>query len=308
MRRDPVFIFGDARSGTTYLSNLLIQHPQIAIAPESNFALYAYPFFRDRSLHNPRQINQLLDRLYQEPKFSDLNLPRAELETLIQANLPLTYARLLEIILQTCCCKLFGDREIWGIKKPGYVDLLNPLIQAFPNAKFINIVRDGRSVFNSKRKARHSHTGKPFETNVIRAAKQWQRVTRSFDRFHAKYPHQSLEIRYETLIETLPETLTTLFHFLDLELSEDAIAKAQTGVDSSWVPSRYDRIHQNVNKPPQRDRIFSWQQELSTAEIHAYEQIAAPQLILKNYTLQYPKTAHPNLFQHLARWWKMQVN
>jgi len=39
-RPDPLFVVGDARSGTTYLSNLLTQHRDIGMAPESNCVVH----------------------------------------------------------------------------------------------------------------------------------------------------------------------------------------------------------------------------------------------------------------------------
>jgi hypothetical protein len=142
-------------------------------------------------------------------------------------------------------------------------------------------MRDGRAVFSSKKKAIALHTGQPFETDPVPAAKRWIRAARGFEKLQKKYPDRCLGVTYEELITDPDSVLTSIFRFLNLA---DQTVSIRYG-DDDWVPDRYNQIHSNVRKPPQTSRITAWQQELSVEEIQRYEGVAGFELRKYGYKL-----------------------
>ena len=286
MRIDPIFIVGDARSGTTYLYNLLIQHQDISLAPESNFVTSVFKHFRDRNIVDIDELNNLLDLIFAETKFRNYQFNQQELSLTLKQELPLSAADFIRRILLLYCQREFPARLVWGIKKPQYVFMVKRLKKQFPTGKFINIVRDGRAVFNSKIKAIYSKTGQPFETDPVLAANRWRHAIQAFDEFALTYPNNSLEISYEALLTNISEVLASIFNFLEVPSDGSVAIQAQTGI-KPFKAIGANHIHYNIGKPPQINRINSWQQELSPEQIKAFEQIAGKKLKQKEYKLEY---------------------
>jgi hypothetical protein len=302
-RSDPVFLVGDARSGTTYLANLLIQHKDIGLAPESNFVIRLMKAFGHAPVKNQEALMRALDVIYKESKFQDWKIDRTELVSSLQDRLPMTLADLIRAVMIFYCERHFPGRKVWGMKKGNYVFNVSRLIEFFPKARFINIVRDGRAVFGSKKKAMHSETGEPFETDPAEAAERWVKMIRNFDNLALKYPEGSIEVSYEALVSSPSEVLLTLFRFLEVDPDAEAASQGRGSVDASWVPERYKHLHSNVGKPPQVSRIDAWKTELSADEIRIYERVAGRELRRKGYGLIYGSESDAETLSGKVKGW-----
>ena len=279
-RPDPLFILGDARSGTTYLTHLLIQHREIGIAPESLFVVRLLRAYGSQTLSTPTALGNAFDLIADEAKFRDWLIRMEDILPLLENRLPINVADLIRTILMVYCEREFPGCIVWGIKK-GYIPFLSELFEHFPKARFIHIVRDGRAVFSSKKKAIYTRTGKPFEENPLRAAGRWIRLIQTFRNFSQQHPANCLEVSYERLLTELPTVLSSIFDFLE-------VADVKTDFQEqgpSWIPEWYRYLHPNVGKPPQVARIDAWKEELAMGEIQRFEAVAGCELENHGYTL-----------------------
>ncbi|NER39633.1 MAG: sulfotransferase [Oscillatoria sp. SIO1A7] len=302
-RKQPVFVVGDARSGTTFLANLLIQHPEIGLAPESNFVTELMKEFGERAIATREDLDLALQQAYREAKFADLKIERSELFCELEPKLPLSFPEIVNAILRYYCQQEFPGRPVWGIKKGSYIFNGYQLSEFFPGAKFINIVRDGRAVFSSKKKALHSRTGQPFETDPVEAAMRWVRAIASFDELARQHPGNTREVSYEALVSNPPATMLDLFRFLEVEPDASVASQARESARSSWVPERYKHLHANVGQPPKVGRIDAWKQELTPADIKAFEIAAGGELKRKGYSLLYESAYLANLMSAKVKKW-----
>ena len=285
-REDPFFLMGDSRSGTTYLANLLIHHQEIGLAPESNFALRLLDHFESQAIVDRKRLDSALDTIFIERKFLDWKMDRVELAAKLEARLPLDFAEITKLVLLDYCTREFPDCRVWGLKKGGrYILDAERLLQHFPKARFVNLVRDGRAVFCSKRKALHSSTGKPLETNVIRAAECWVEFVDAFDAFRERHPENALEVSYEGMLSSLGDGLERIFRFLGVERDPSIAERARKSLDPAYVMDRSRHLHGNVSKPPLTSRIDAWRNELTDREIRAYEMVAGDALKRKGYAV-----------------------
>src|SRR5438874_10462978 len=91
--RNPyVFVVGCPRSGTTLLKRMLDAHPQLAITPETH---WIPSWFERRTGLTPEGLvtPELVSRLLEYPRFSQLGIQREPLERLLQSEVAISYAR-----------------------------------------------------------------------------------------------------------------------------------------------------------------------------------------------------------------------
>jgi hypothetical protein len=198
----PIVIYGAARSGTTYLVQILNKHPQIYVSDETKVFLWAHEALRglveaERAPHRERE----------QPGGSRVRDRRAFLEYL-RRELPRTIRDLYR--------ELVPQARFWGDKNPHYADprnrgCLETTLELFPGARFIHIVRDGRDVVTSGLRG----VWKDFES-VHRMWTSHVDVGAAFGR--ALPAEQYFELRYEELVEDDLALARRLFAFLDIDL------------------------------------------------------------------------------------------
>jgi hypothetical protein len=281
---DPFLLVFDSRSGSTFLANLLVKFVGAAIPPETNFITALLSKYEKETIDNDSDLKQTIDIIYQDNKFSDWKLDRAELENYIDRSFPLT---IRDLILEICTLykqNNYPNSQFFGLKKGVYLTKHREMKQLFPQAKFVGITRDGRAVFNSKKHSIYSVTGKPFETDPDRAAKEWCRIYSFLQEVIQKYPTEIINIQYEKMIEDPDSVIAELREFFN-------ISEVKEFGDNSYVISeRYRNLHKNVKKEPLEKRITAWQQTLSAEEIYAFESVAYKQLLLAGYPTVNSKT------------------
>lgn len=279
-RLDPLFVLEDARSGTTYLSSLLIQHKDIGMTPESNLVVSLLRAYGSQTISQATTLGEAFNLIDKEDKFRDWKILPEEVLPLLENCLPMTIANVIRTILMFYCEREFPGCIVWGIKK-GYIASIWELVEHFPQARFIHIVCDGRAVFSSKKKALHTQTGRPFEENPLKAAGRWIRLIQTFRNFSQKHPAHCLEISYEKLVAEPLKALSAIFHFLEVADVEIDLQRQA----SYWIPERYRYLHPNVGKPPRTANIDSWKQQLTSREIQEFEAIARYELGNHGYAL-----------------------
>ena len=253
---------------------MLVKFVGAAIPPETNFITALLSKYEKETIDNDSDLKQTIDIIYQDNKFSDWKLDRAEVEDYIERSFPLT---IRDLILQICTLykqKNYPNSQFFGLKKGVYLTKYRQMKQLFPQAKFVGIVRDGRAVFNSKKHSIYSVTGKPFETDPYRAAKEWCRIYGFLQEVLQKYPTEIINIQYEKMIEDPDNVIAEIREFFD-------ISEVKEFGDKSYVISdRYGNLHKNVNKKPLEKRITAWQKTLLAEEIYAFESVAYKQLFV----------------------------
>lgn len=276
---EPFLLVYDSRSGSTFLANLLVKHLGAAIPPETNFITALLAKYGKKIIEDKTDLQQVFDIVYTDTKFSDWQIEREELNVYIQPSFPFS---LRDFILQVCTLyrhKNYPNSSIFGLKKGAYLLKYKPMKEIFPSAKFIEIIRDGRAVFNSKKHSIYSATGQPFETDPYRAAQEWCKMSNLFREVTQKYPTETISIQYEQMIQYPEKIIALLSQFLNVSPFEQSHEK------SYIVSERYGDLHKNINKQPLQERIDAWQTTLTAKEIYAFETVAYRCLLSAGYKL-----------------------
>lgn len=275
----PVFIVGAPRSGTTMLQYRLLNHPRISLPTgESHFFI---PLYRNKEnygdLSRQENIRSVLQAMYDQSrefletdlhglKFDIGNLA-AELHAEGRHTMPGIISGIFEKNAQ-------GEGKArWGDKTPYYVMHIPKLLEWFPDAQIVHLIRDGRDVALSLFGRKHDF----YVYNAYYAAEYWETYVEKGRALGKQLAaHQYLELRYEDFLLQPEENMRALCAFLGEEYSTKLFEV--TPVD---VPGKTPLVH----KPLQADNAGKWRSKLSLYQIRAFESVAGKTLRECGYEL-----------------------
>ena len=266
----PIFIVGCERSGTTLLRFMLVQSPVLHIPGESWFLAqlrdqqevygdFTQPYqrwFFIRDLQTNKATSQTFS-------FSIFKLTLEEAEAALAEAAPTNYSGAASALFRACARKMGKQR--WGDKTPRHVLHISWFAEAFPNAKFVHVIRDGRDVAISLLKV-------GWVSSFLQAAHHWQeRVGAGVTAGSALGKDQYYELHYEQLLMNPEKTLKNLCNWLELEYTPQMLQQhetATTHISRDW------HLHEMVAKPVDPSRAYAWKQKLSRREVADFESVA----------------------------------
>jgi hypothetical protein len=232
----PFFIVGSGRCGTTLLRRILQASPEVHIPPENwGLGYVIYHFRRNRWHLQWEQVAEMTIAAFQHRThdwFRAISNPGNLIEEVTDwPPSKRSLYRLLDRLYRYHGEEAGAEFRRWGDKTPVNINLLDPLLQCFPDAKFVNLVRDGADVVYSW--SRHEkHDG-----NVIRPAHRWKEAVAQGRQFALQHPDAILHVRYEQLVRSPKTTVNSVCRFVGLPYDNallsrtdhfDEIEKAQS--------------------------------------------------------------------------------
>ncbi|MBW1835562.1 MAG: sulfotransferase [Deltaproteobacteria bacterium] len=213
--QEPIFIIGAARSGTTWVLDILTAHPEVTGIHES------WLFTQNNGLF------ALFTSAHWPPKRSGLGrlLGREEL---------IKYTRNLATQIMSHAIKP-GHRYLVE-KSPHHLFVIPFINEIFPEAKFIHVLRDGRDVSVSVRAASKSWEPdwrKTFGRSIKSAARAWKHAVKSSRKSGENLNNRFLEIRYEEIYKDPFDTYRRLFDFCEIPYDDGILQSAFNATDFS---------------------------------------------------------------------------
>jgi hypothetical protein len=234
----PFFIVGCDRSGTTMLRLILDGSPDVAIPTES-MILVDFAGRAGDALASDEEFDRLAGAVWRHPKVREWGLPGGP--PLRQGRTgPDAYRAALEAPFLAYAA-LHGKPR-WADKTPYYVGELDRVKRVFPEARIVNLVRDGRDVALSLLRV-------PFGPgNVWAAARQWRAAIDAGDTASARYGEDVLTIRYEDLVSDPEPVVRRVCEFCEIAYEpgmlaiEDAAAGRLAAGQEGWFTELYAGI------------------------------------------------------------------
>jgi sulfotransferase family protein len=328
----PVFIVGASRSGTTMLSSCINACSPLQIVGETHYFEDLRPRLEGlRSVHSPERFQEIVEnyflalshRLYGQGGDPEKgSIAREDLRSLA-SRLGGTPDHVFEAFCRLSAGQK-GKRE-WGEKTPRHIYKIGDILQCYPRAKIVCMIRDGRAVVASYRDFKKGEIGEYSDDpgrkeallleqrrvrrsyHVIIASLLWRGVARATQLAHRIHGNEKVYIlRYEDLVADAPGELAKLFSWLGHSFDADRLGTVPIAT-SSYV----DKIKSDVGVTD--EAVLRWRKKMSDAEVYSVEATTGSQLRYYGYELLKPKVSawskiHPWLTLPVASIVAMRAN
>jgi hypothetical protein len=259
-----LFILGSPRSGTTFLASLL--RPTEYGSPfETQFILKYYNKLDSYGdITELKGLTRLIRDISKERSISQWGVIFIPKDVKAALGESFTYTDIVDYLC-TELMKTKGKLK-WGDKTPHYILKLKQLVNLYPKAKYLYIVRDGRDVALSLLK-------KPWgPNNVYKCAEQWDEANNKAQQILLDKLNKQgnlLYIKYEKLLTDTELECRRIYSFLgdDIEnhrkMVDELIAKTISGNSAKWkfqMTEKQISVYEAVAK--------------STLALHQYEVIS----------------------------------
>jgi hypothetical protein len=228
-----LFAFGAQRSGTWWLQRILTAHPRVSAVPSET------DLFTDG-------IRPLLERFHHGARSSPSpNMLYVDRELLLDAA-------------RDFCDSVFApwleqSSTYLSERSPRHSEAVDLMAAVYPDARFVQIIRDGRDVARSL-VARDWGPASVGEAAVI-----WRDAVASARA--AAPPERYREVRYEELLADPPGQIAALYRWLELP------------VDDSVVEGAMGEARRPLNQDPDDPRLASgkWRDHFSPSDLAEFE-------------------------------------
>jgi hypothetical protein len=249
----PVFVVGAGRSGTTLLRLMLNAHPQIAIPSESHFLvplLRAFPPGTDLAGADLERAVEVV------ASSAEWRRDFAHSETELRAAVgpgPIDVARFVDRVFRL---EVGPEPARWGDKTPAYLEWVDTLLELFPAAHVVAIVRDPRDVYLSLLPLDW------FGRTTWELGRYIARNGRFVERSRRRHPPERFHVvRYEDLVLQTDATLRDVCAFLGVPFVE-AMADFHERAEENVRPWELEqRLHTKLLRPPTRADVGRWRRE-----------------------------------------------
>lgn len=273
----PVFICGCARSGTTYTFDLFDRHPEVGAICESWI------------LSQVEGVTSVLTQPYWDTSIrqtweSRVKIPFGAIQLLSYAEM---VGELGSLLARWLMRGVSEEQRYLAAKEP--LDLAAAAI-LFPEAKFIHVLRDGRDVAVSMKRASESwDPSMGVGVDLRLRAKAWRQQVESLRRHAAALGGRYMEIRYEQIRADPVSAMRKMFGFAGISYTNSLLEQIarSTQLDAYDEAARRSGFRGgSVGR--------SWRSELGMRDARGFQQAAGDLLFDLGY-------------EHRDLWWLSQT-
>lgn len=283
MLNGPIFVVGAPRSGTTLLQRMLRSHPRISSPTgESHFFI---PLLREEArfgdLAQVENLRALLGQMHErwaEFLDTDFHGVRFEIDSMADAIHARGARRMSEVLDVLYRINAEGEGKArWLDKTPYYIHHIPALLNTYPDAQFVHIIRDGRDAVLSM--LERAVDIRVF--NIAAGAKLWKHYVEA-GRSAGKQlaPHQYMELRYEDILGEPVASAMRLCEFLGEEFSNKVIDFQKSRDPKTKTPLLKQGLQESNRE--------KWRTSMSPRQIRTFESISGDTLQACHYELAYP--------------------
>lgn len=266
MTAAPVFIVGMPRSGTTLLQSILNEHELVAIAPETHFLTKFAKRYKD-----PKQC---LKNFVLSERFRYLGITPERLKNCVKQYPTMTHFSIFDCILREFANN--HGKSIYGEKTPGHYEYVGKLLEWYPNARIIWMVRDPRAVAASYQNVPWNRTG------VEGASIRWRSCTKKLYRW--KQDQRIYILKYENLVVDPKITLRFITEFLNITpLPEKILEKNRKAFYANNIEGWEDNHLKAARKKVTTKPLYKWKNQLSEKQIRRIECITSREIKKMDY-------------------------
>jgi sulfotransferase family protein len=229
MERGPVYVAGLERSGTSLMYALLASHPRIAMTRRTN--LWRHFYLRYGDLDDAANLERCLETMRRYKRLVTLGIDwdgiRRDLERGARS-----YSRLFHLVEQQHADRMGKPR--WGDKSLLTERFADPILDAYPQARILHMIRDPRDRFASSYARWKIRRG-----GIGAGTAEWLSSARLAMRNERSFPGRYRSVRYESLVTEPEVTLREICSFIGEDyapemLEMDGAPSIRDGGNSSY--------------------------------------------------------------------------
>jgi LPS sulfotransferase NodH len=279
----PVFVVGAPRSGTTWIQNMLGAHPSVCAPQETGlFHSYLNPW-KEAWVRELEESSRPGARRRGLPSV----LTSEQFEDLLRRTAVGVYQSALD---SKPSALVLLDKE------PTNTFHLDLIVDLFPEARLIHLLRDGRDVTSSLVAAHDGWARDWAPSRVADGARAWQEHVRAA-RAGRDLGVPFVEVRYENLLRAPVDSLLDLFDFAGVRADRDAAQAIadefsfervrSNGGGRSGISWAGELSRSGPAAEPEgfyrRGTAGSWQDEWSTYQKAEFDRVAGELLVALGY-------------------------
>lgn len=256
---------GCSRSGTTMLASILGASPECVAPPETDFLIPLAKAIQAGTV--PPTVDAMRDFISGHWRFRFWNVEIEDRPLAVERpDDPWSVYRAVIFDAVDCYARAQGepDWRVWVDHRPGNIRWVRFLVETFPDAGVLHIVRDGRAVACS---------AIPLDwgpNEILSAADFWiSRMARGLAA-EAAFPGAVHRVRYEDILAEPEVELRRLCAATDISFSCDMLENPWTD-----VPSYTKNQHRQVGSQVNRAQAELWRQRLTPHQVELFESKAA---------------------------------
>lgn len=282
-----VFVAGCPRSGTTWIQSILGQHPLVLSTRESH-AYARTAAVRRYGPRNPRGWAALFRKLGPHPSVGlQWYADRATLRRLAVAAARGAASgdeaadRFIASVFDTFAAAEGGTSDHVLVEKtPNHLLHARRILERFPGARMVEVVRDGRDVCVSMQMRAPHVTWIPVERE--RQVATWVRYLEEGERLRADPALTSrvLRLRYEDLKEAPAAGVADLLGFAGLPADDAEVGRIVAATDFS-----HHRGPSDGTSPNRRGEVGDWETHFSDADAETFRRLAGDVAARAGYRL-----------------------
>ena len=282
--RKPIFIVGANRSGTTLLRLILNAHSNIAIPEEivyfgSFMAGVPIESWRSPGLNEDRYRTFVHDFVIK--KCAPLQgINQDEIIDRILGDKPHDFCKPYKHMLESWASK--NGKNRWGEKTPGNLFYADILLEMFPDAQFIHVVRDPRAGVSSMMNT----TFFPKDI-VFNALSRHKFMTKGRAILEKAVPEaQRMTLRYEDLVLNPEEKVRELCSFLQepFEASMMAFYKDSSRYMKQDAANSFNKA---ATRPISVQMLNKWKKKLKDSDVAQIEALCQDEMKEFDYDFEH---------------------
>lgn len=279
------FIIGRPRSGTTLLQTLFEAHPNVQIPPESPVIKESYLRFKHIKHWEDKNIKDFIKFIYTNPKFREWKVEQQKVYSdLLEQKEFLTFNSIIKILYLNYTA-VFPKENIvlFGDKNPNYSRNPKKLLEIFPEAKMVHIVRDYRDHILSVKRV------KLLNSNLPLIADLWRRSQKRMLRLMKIYPGSIISIKYEDFVQEPDKYLEQMCAFLHIKYSPSMLdySGKEKDIKEGNMFKASDVFHGNLFRPISSDNAGKWKKEMMEEDIRMADFYVGKYAELSGYNRQF---------------------
>jgi hypothetical protein len=312
---DPIFIVGNSRSGTTLVSRILKNHPDIHILNETHFIHVFERYLKDPSLRSDAVIWKIVNLMltiqrknyYRKKKYEEYPEMAKAIMSDFQNSSQQDFVSLNRIFFEH---EAMRHGKSWaGDQTPRHVFHIHEILEMYPNAKFIQMVRNPCAVLLSqKRKWKAALRWRLPKFEVLRTLLNYHPITTTLiwekaisagmNAQQAISTKRMKTIWFENLVENPHKIVEELCNFLQINYIPE-MCNVSVEFSANAQDERVKGIRESISK--------RWEKELSKTEIYLAEKFSGYLISFLGYNFT---EAKPNLLMLLffLALWPLQLS